>query len=91
METKNNIDNNWLKPIEKMERAKPSEELFFKIKEELFASKVIPLRQIIMVAASILLLIAANVVALQAYNSTSSNNTYSSELLTDYQIYNYED
>jgi hypothetical protein len=91
METQNNVDKNWLKPIEKLERAKPSEDLYFKIKEELFASKIIPLRQIIMIAASILLLIAANIVTLKAYSSTSSNNTYSSELLTDYQIYYYED
>lgn len=91
MEKENNIDKNWLKVIENMERAQPSNELFCTIKEELFSSKIIPLKQIIIVAASVLLLIATNIVAIKTYNANFTSNSYSSELLTDYQIYNYED
>lgn len=91
MEKQNNNETNWLKAIENIERAKPSDDLFFKIKEEIFSGKVIPLRQMILVAASILLLIATNIVVLKQYNSSPANNAYSTELLTNYQIYDYED
>lgn len=84
------IDNKWLNPITDLKRAEPSESLYSKIESAVFAGKIIPMQKMRWIAASVLILIAANVYALQQSNS-SEDTLYSDAIITDFSIYNYED
>ncbi len=79
------------------QRAKPSRELFAKIEGQIYKSeaKVIPLHQLRMAAASVILLLILNVFAFSQYAQNSTISTEDSvvydasnqALISNYQLY----
>ena len=68
----------------------PNDYLFDKIKAKIDKSKVIPLKTLWLVAASIILLIGLNLILINNQNSATKNQTASFEksLNQDNQLYN---
>ncbi|MFK8044122.1 MAG: hypothetical protein AB8B72_01405 [Crocinitomicaceae bacterium] len=83
------IDQRLLKPLEGIQKAQPSPALFNKIEASIFDAKIIPMQRLKWIAASVLILISANIYALsQSINTTESSSTET--LVTDFTLYKYE-
>ncbi|MFK8037390.1 MAG: hypothetical protein AB8B74_03820 [Crocinitomicaceae bacterium] len=84
------MEDQFLTPLEKIEKAMPSNNLYLKIEANIFENKIIPLRTISLVAASILLLLFVNFYTLKNNASIGSNTNdteYADQLVNDFEIY----
>ncbi len=82
---KEKMDDQFLKPLENMEKAKPSNALYGQIEAALFDHKVIPMPTIALVAASILLLLFVDIYAV---NNTQEDPYQESTFVDDSQLIN---
>ena len=90
METKDNWIENILNATNGITKVTPNEDLYDKINEKIHETKVVPLKTLWLVAASIILLIGLNLILINNQNNTTKNQTalFEKSLNQDNQLYN---
>lgn len=84
------MEDQILKPLSNLKKAKPSESLQRRIESAIFNNNIIPLNKVVFVAASFLLLLFTNIYVIknnQINNSAETSSVYDNQLINDFQIY----
>ena len=84
------MDDKFLTPLNKIEKAIPSSSLYQKIEDAFYDNKFIPMQTITLVAACILLLFFVNIYAVNTTSikdSLESTATYAEQIINNFEIY----
>ena len=84
------MNDQFLKPLEQIQKAQPSKDLHGRIEAAIFDNKIIPMPTLALAAASILLLLFVNIYVVKDSGSKqieSSSSTYDNQLINNFQFY----